>query len=51
MGMPAQLETHRLTYDDYAKLPNDGFRYEIVEGELFASPAPKPKHERVQMNL
>jgi Uma2 family endonuclease len=43
-------ERIRLTYDDYAKLPNDGKRYEIVEGELIMSPAPQTKHERVQMN-
>lgn len=44
-------EEIRLTYEDYAKLPNDGHRYELVDGELFMSPAPKPKHERVQINL
>jgi Uma2 family endonuclease len=44
-------EKIRLTYDDYAKLPNDGKRYEIVEGEIFVSPAPQTKHERIQMNL
>jgi Uma2 family endonuclease len=51
MASTTAQEIIRLTYDDYAKLPNDGLRYEIIEGELFMSPAPKPKHERVQMNL
>jgi hypothetical protein len=27
------------TYDDYAALPDDGNRYEIVEGVLFFPPA------------
>jgi Uma2 family endonuclease len=51
--MATQLahDTVQLTYDDYAKLPNDGWRYEIAEGDLLMSPAPKPKHERVQMRL
>ena len=44
-------DTVPLTYDDYAKLPKDGWRYEIVEGDLLMSPAPKTKHQRVQMRL
>lgn len=40
-----------LRYADYAQLPADGLRYELLEGELCMSPAPKTKHERVQMNL
>ncbi len=40
-----------LTYDDYAALPSDGKRYEIIEGDLFVSPAPKPKHQEVIVNL
>ena len=51
MGTHLAEEKIRLTHDDHAKLPNDGTRYEIIEGDLFMSPAPKPKHERVQMNL
>ncbi len=35
------------TYDDYARLPDDGFRYEVVRGELFMSPAPRPVHQDV----
>ncbi len=40
-----------LTYDDYAELPNDGKRYEIIEGDLFVSPAPRPKHQKATGNL
>jgi len=29
-----------LTYEDYAALPNDGKRYEILDGELNVTPAP-----------
>ena len=35
-----------LTYDDLAELPDDGKRYELLEGELIVSPAPTPKHQR-----
>lgn len=41
----------RLTYDDYCLLPNDGKRYEIIEGELYVSPAPGRLHQKVIFNL
>lgn len=34
-----------LTYEHYLELPNDGKRYEIIEGELYVSPAPSIKHQ------
>ncbi len=34
------------TYADYLKLPDDGIRYEIINGELFMSPAPTVGHQR-----
>ena len=37
----------RLTYADLAELPEDGKRYELLEGELIVSPAPTPRHQRV----
>lgn len=41
----------RLTYEDYCLLPNDGKRYEIIEGELFVTPAPVPRHQRAVTRL
>ncbi|HEV2581772.1 MAG TPA: Uma2 family endonuclease [Ktedonobacteraceae bacterium] len=32
-------------YDDYATLPNDGHRYEIVDGVLYMAPAPNEWHQ------
>jgi len=40
-----------LTYEDYLHLPDDGNRYEILEGELHVAPAPKTKHQIVSLNL
>ncbi len=40
-----------LTYDDYLHLPNDGKRYEILEGEIFVSPSPVTKHQIISANL
>lgn len=39
------------TYEDWVKLPDDGWRYEVIEGVLHMTPAPKPKHQRVLSNL
>ena len=40
-----------LTYADYAALPDDGKRYEILDGELFVTPAPAPQHQMILANL
>jgi Uma2 family endonuclease len=39
------------TYDEYCLLPNDGKRYEIIDGELYVSPAPSPFHQTVSRRL
>jgi Uma2 family endonuclease len=35
------------TYEDYAKLPDDGQRYEVVNGVLIMTPAPTPLHQDI----
>jgi Uma2 family endonuclease len=40
-----------LTYDDYCLLPNDRNRYEILDGELSATPASTTAHQTVLGNL
>ncbi len=42
---------HDLTYWEYTLLPDDGKRYEILEGELQMTPSPKTKHQVVIGNL
>ena len=39
------------TYDDYMALPDDGKRYEIIEGDLSMTPAPSPRHQAIQLRL
>jgi Uma2 family endonuclease len=39
------------TYDDYCLLPNDGWIYEVIEGELYMSPAPFTRHQLCKGNL
>jgi Uma2 family endonuclease len=34
------------TYEDYAAMPDDGKRYEVVNGVLFMSPAPDKWHQK-----
>jgi Uma2 family endonuclease len=46
--MPVDI---RLTYDDFCLLPNDGKRYEIIDGELLVTPAPISLHQRVVTQL
>lgn len=40
-----------VTYADYVALPDDGKRYEILDGELVVTPAPSRKHQRVVLRL
>jgi Uma2 family endonuclease len=39
------------TYDDYAALPDDGHKYEIVNGVLVMGPAPSPDHQSIAVRL
>jgi Uma2 family endonuclease len=39
------------TIDDLAELPDDGMRYELVDGSLLMSPSPSPRHAEVQHDL
>src|SRR6266496_19293 len=40
----------RYTYDDYLLLPEDR-RYEILDGDLFMTPAPTPYHQLVSKRI
>ncbi|MBI4539349.1 MAG: Uma2 family endonuclease [Gemmatimonadetes bacterium] len=44
------VQTH-WTYAEFARLPNDGKRYEVIGGELYVTPAPAPMHQLVLQRL
>ena len=43
MAMPALVR--RWTRDDVLALPDDGSRYELIDGELLVTPSPRPVHQ------
>ncbi len=45
--MPMVTKTGGWTVDDLDRLPDDGNRYEVVDGELFVTPAPLLAHQAV----
>ncbi len=53
MSIPMRIPEGKiiLTYEDYAAIPNDGNRYEILEGELAVTPAPSTSHQIISTKL
>lgn len=49
--MSTQELRYDWTYSDYARLPDDGNRYEVIDGELLVTPSPSPLHQRVVARL
>lgn len=45
------MPTARLTYKDYLKLPDDGLRYEILDGKVVVSPSAGSDHQGAQAHL
>ena len=41
----------RFTADDIWDTPEDGKRYEVVDGELYVTPPPREPHQRASTNL
>lgn len=39
------------TYEDYCALPDDGKRYEVIEGRLYVSPSPSAVHQTLSRRL
>lgn len=45
---PNRVHEHPMTYEDYANLPDDGQRYELVDGQLeLMSPSPILAHQMI----
>lgn len=49
--MKPTTPTTTWTYDEYARLPDDGNRYEVIQGEVLVTPAPSTRHQHVALNL
>jgi Uma2 family endonuclease len=49
MAMPVALR--RFTVDDLRRFPDDGNRYELLDGVLFVTPGPELAHQIVAMRL
>ena len=39
------------TYAEYARLPDDGNRYEVIDGEVLVTPAPGTRHQHAAARL
>ena len=46
MGMPQSATPTRWTAEMVRALPDDGNRYEVVDGELLVTPSPTDRHQR-----
>jgi Uma2 family endonuclease len=47
MAMPASVIVPTYTIEDLERFPDDGNRYELLDGVLLVTPAPLPPHEVV----
>lgn len=50
-SMTSRPGSLRLTRADLEDTPDDGYRYELIDGELFVSPAPSRRHQVISGNL
>lgn len=45
------MSTTRITWHDVLQAPEDGKRYEAIDGSLFVTPAPSVRHQRISFKL
>jgi Uma2 family endonuclease len=51
MVMPVMPRAGEWTVDDLLDLPDDGLQYELADGVLLVTPSPRPRHQRLLLNL
>jgi len=49
-GVPT-MPLPSITWQDVQQMPDDGNRYEAIEGDLYVTPAPTTRHQRVNKRL
>ncbi|MBL8737143.1 MAG: Uma2 family endonuclease, partial [Planctomycetes bacterium] len=49
--IPLPTPTKKLAWEDYAALPDDGTRYEVLDGEVVVSPSAGSPHQGLQAAL
>ena len=51
--MSLQAQNVKFTYEDYLLFPEDGKRFELIDGERFMMPTPSIRHQRIigRLNL
>lgn len=49
--MSIPIRRYDWDYSDYARLPDDGNHYEVLDGELLVTPSPSPDHQNVMGRL
>lgn len=45
------LRTQKLTYRDYATIPDDGQRHEVLDGDPIVTPSPNVLHQEVSRRI
>lgn len=50
-AMTATRTERHWTYADYAQLPDDGNRYEVIDGEVCVTPSPGTRHQRAAIQV
>ena len=50
-GSPGLAHGRPFTVDDVEAMPDDGNRYELIDGMLFVSPAPVARHQKIVAKL
>jgi Uma2 family endonuclease len=51
MTQPIEAAPGDWTYAEYARFPDDGDRYEVLDGEVLVTPAPGTLHQKVVQRL
>ena len=46
-----RMALSQITWQDVQQLPDDGHRHEAIEGELYVTPAPTPRHQDIVLSL